>query len=110
MECALDEAQSATGFGVDLGDVRFLRKLGGDGDSKLVFVVSSRDVISIHGIGVDGGLPFSGNQDYCTFVDIKVHLPHLGPLNESVQVTVQNGMIVWRQYLLVYYAVISMKN
>ena len=46
MERPLDEAQSATGFGVDLGNVRFPQKLGADTDSKRVVVVSSRDVHS----------------------------------------------------------------
>ena len=108
MECPVDEAQSATGLSVDLGDVVFPRELGVDDDSKVVVVVKSRDVLSIHGICVDGGLPLRGNREYRPFVDTKIHLRPLGPLNESVQVIfVQDGMVIWCEYLPVYYAVIS---
>ncbi len=78
MECPLDEAQSATGFGVDLGD------------SQVVVIISLGlgGILSIHGICVAGGLHLHGNPEYCTLVDIEDHLPHFGPLNESVQVIV----------------------
>ncbi len=75
--------------------------------SRVVVIVSSGDILSIHGICEDAGLPLRGNQEYCALVDIEVHLPHLGPFNESIQVIIQDGMVLWRQYLPVYYAVIS---
>ncbi len=35
--------------------------IGVHSDAKVVVVVSSRDVLPIHGIGVDGGLPLRGS-------------------------------------------------
>ena len=66
----------------------FPRELGVDSDSKVVVIVSSRDVLhsscSFHGIGIDGELPLHGNREYCAFVDIKVHLPYRPPLRSTV--------------------------
>ncbi len=53
MECPLDEAQDATGLGVNLGDVGFSQELGVDSDSKVVVVVICMDILSIHDISVD---------------------------------------------------------
>ncbi len=46
MECPHDEAHSATGLGVALGDVGFPRELDVDSDSKVAVVISSGAVLS----------------------------------------------------------------
>ena len=66
-------------------------------------VVRSGDFLTVHNIVMYGRFFLGSDGENGTLRHIEIHLPHIGPLVERVQVVAETYVVLWRQYLSTQY-------